>query len=1142
MRRALAESPTIRTDLRGRAHDIVEYLAFGAVTRVRGGGSGIEAEFTYLMTNSAYQLDQLVAQRAELAYEPGGTFSVTVDVKAYFRGGDGRYYRTEAAARGGGGQVTEVKFAMPEFVSSVTRTFPGEFAYQDHQSVFAALARLEQILANLPGEAGSPPHIPLSEVLRPEDGFELTDVGKHTFIGPRPVGDWPGAHVHHTFGVPLTGLYLFLEHVRDHTWRDESRGYLTRAHLDDGLEFGSQVAFGFLMASHFPDGDLPPDFSAEDELARRSASEPAVAQLRGYVALMYTGAATVAHNLIDKRLNKAHAAVLARHDMGQILSVLPPEVRDYLGRNADDVISRFERSFRNRIPDYDDQFRARWFDQEDGGGPATINLLRPPMDWARGQFGLPLSPANYLLGGLDPARAPEIPQQTYMGMFTQPGLDAQHEENLGFALVVLEVRSYGARHVSARDAQVQHERLAAVVRELVGVRPGDGTHLLRNLTDPAVEVTEDELISWMVRDSAVPASLEPEPGDSERSFGLEIEFVFEEGLTAADKDLRLQRIIGDLRRFGLTEQTGIGGYRSAQKAGYTSQRSGWHLEHDTTVHGEVVSPILPYRDGTEAERQRVWRDIALVLGVLRRHGAGNGSRVGGHVHIGVGDYERDVERMLGLISLFRVHQDTLYRLAATPGETFRRLAEAAPLPEPAPQRDAYGRWEWPEFGYSDSNALNLSPLHSDYLDGNRAEDDHVEVRIFDGFLDRRLGLGGVRARVEVIRALADAALERSRPAAGRPSELGDSFLIQDPDMVANATALGRILGLFPGSAGRARERVSRRWELTRWQPAADWPRFYGQVLWPAEVLPSEQWDEFGEVAAGHPDRPVFMYVDSRPREELLRMALDRRPGPADGAARGIVVAIVTGPRASHLDPVAARYGVLLVRPAVPAKGQWPQPRSAELDGVTGWHSDTGWLLVGRGASGATTKVALGSFFGPQQLEQVLLTGKLTPYQAERLSGRRIVQRLAGDRPVAVALLARLAGREDGPDGLREAIAQALSLDLSRPDSRYAAFLPAGQHRERTVAQIKTKWYLYDGTAELAIRVATDVLERPITVIGPDAASSAVHGRDWPGQPIELIPLTGRSSLGRYLAAEPPAPEWGASADDVIRRGRSGPQP
>ncbi len=167
--------------------------------------------------------------------------------------------------------------------------------------------------------------------------------------------------------------------------------------------------------------------------------------------------------------------MLARHDMGQILAALPLEVRDYLKRNAEDVMSRFERSFRSRIPDYDDQYRNTHYDRKGGGGPATINLLRPPLDWVPDNqdrnrvlfLHLLLRPENYLLGGLDPDKAPQTSQDQYMlGMSTLPGLDVSHQQELGFALVVLEVRSYGVRHVSAADARAQHERLAAVVREL----------------------------------------------------------------------------------------------------------------------------------------------------------------------------------------------------------------------------------------------------------------------------------------------------------------------------------------------------------------------------------------------------------------------------------------------------------------------------------------------------------------------------------------------------------------------------------------------------------------------------------------------------------------------------------------------------
>ena len=86
VQRALDQSPPSHTDQHGMAHDIAQYLAFGEVTRVRGGGSGIEAEFTNLMTISGDRLDQLVARQTVLAYEPGQRFTVTVDNKGVLPG------------------------------------------------------------------------------------------------------------------------------------------------------------------------------------------------------------------------------------------------------------------------------------------------------------------------------------------------------------------------------------------------------------------------------------------------------------------------------------------------------------------------------------------------------------------------------------------------------------------------------------------------------------------------------------------------------------------------------------------------------------------------------------------------------------------------------------------------------------------------------------------------------------------------------------------------------------------------------------------------------------------------------------------------------------------------------------------------
>ncbi len=73
-------------------------------------------------------------------------------------------------------------------------------------------------------------------------------------------------------------------------------------------------------------------------------------------------------------------------------------------------------------------------------------------------------------------------------------------------------------------------------------------------------------------------------------------------------------------------------------------------------------------------------------------------------------------------------------------------------------------------------------------------------------------------------------------------------------------------------------------------------------------------------------------------------------------------------------------------------------------------------------------------------------------------------------------------------------------------------------RNRTIHQVRTG--SYHRIVPLTLRIAADVLGRPITVIGPDAASSAAYGQDLPGDPIELIPLAGGAGFARYLVAEP----------------------
>jgi hypothetical protein len=156
---------------------------------------------------------------------------------------------------------------------------------------------------------------------------------------------------------------------------------------------------------------------------------------------------------------------------------------------------------------------------------------------------------------------------------------------------------------------------------------------------------------------------------------------------------------------------------------------------------------------------------------------------------------------------------------------------------------------------------------------------------------------------------------------------------------------------------------------------------------------------------------------------------------------------------------------------------------------------------------------------------------LTPYQVAwlRLSGRQVappgVRATAPERLFAVLAdragerAAALLGRDPSPgELLRELVAVRLVADLSLGgDSLYRGLLP-GNEAHVVTERIWTGSSWDDSTAALALMIAADLLDRPVTVTGPDAASSAAHGLGRPGEPVELLLETG--GQGWYLLVEP----------------------
>jgi hypothetical protein len=223
----------------------------------------------------------------------------------------------------------------------------------------------------------------------------------------------------------------------------------------------------------------------------------------------------------------------------------------------------------------------------------------------------------------------------------------------------------------------------------------------------------EEPVPYMTQDAT--AGLGARGGG--RGFGVEIEFDFPYG---ADRYAALAAIGQDLHAAGLTRDALQHGYHSGARRVTDRHQGGWRFETDATVAGEIVSPVM-------YDEPETWRNLALVCDIVRRHGGTATARTGGHIHVGLSDYDHTVENHNRLLQTIAAYEDTLYRLAQNPAaRTHRGTAWCHPNPDP-------GR------GYSSIasvRAVNQGHhlgVNFQSVNGTRA--DHVEFRMWDGSLN-----------------------------------------------------------------------------------------------------------------------------------------------------------------------------------------------------------------------------------------------------------------------------------------------------------------------------------------------------------------------------------------------------------------------
>jgi hypothetical protein len=210
-----------------------------------------------------------------------------------------------------------------------------------------------------------------------------------------------------------------------------------------------------------------------------------------------------------------------------------------------------------------------------------------------------------------------------------------------------------------------------------------------------------------------------EPGG--RSFGIELEFDIKTGV---DKASALRAIGRELHAAGLTQEAQQTRYHSAARSGWAS----WSFEQDSTVSGELVSPIM--KDTPEH-----WEQLRKATEIITRNGGVATTRTGSHVHVSTGSYEQSTAKHAELLRTVNNNEDLMYRLASNPA-TGRHRRGTWCQPNIDDNGDQFISHEIQD-GHS---VLGRHTSHNYALNfegtaNSEFKKSHVEFRMWDGTLD-----------------------------------------------------------------------------------------------------------------------------------------------------------------------------------------------------------------------------------------------------------------------------------------------------------------------------------------------------------------------------------------------------------------------
>ncbi|MFE8950611.1 hypothetical protein, partial [Streptomyces sp. NPDC007856] len=335
-----------------------------------------------------------------------------------------------------------------ETVGRPLRVLLGDQGRHAKEAFFREAMELQMRLSRSSGT------VPFLDIFSRSLGFiprpDIKEVLRETRLYPIP-GRVDRITPQYTVGVPLSGLYDLLIHVRDSTPDDSP--YL-RQHIDNALRFGSEIAVDFASTVIEELQGLRLPLQAADLLDRVED----VRTLRGTMALVYTQVAAWAYwpalrqISVDPPLSKNLTAVISRTWLSGLLAGLSPRVQTYLADKIPYIRKLFSDYFILGLMNdglYADEFRRV-----------------PIADFLHISIGVEgLTLGDYLESGLRNS-ARRLDQAEIHGMHMSfPDLDT-NDGKLDIPLAVEELRFYGDDAQGFDEMTRRFDTLAKLSREL----------------------------------------------------------------------------------------------------------------------------------------------------------------------------------------------------------------------------------------------------------------------------------------------------------------------------------------------------------------------------------------------------------------------------------------------------------------------------------------------------------------------------------------------------------------------------------------------------------------------------------------------------------------------------------------------------